>query len=330
MNTSLFTGPTTPFNPDDLRSGLPEFDFAAPMPRDALFQAYRSYYHLNFEKRMPGLKVTAGKTSVGGFDIAIQVFMPATALGSVFLVHGYYDHVGIFDHVIETLLQQGFNVVAFDLPGHGLSSGPRGTIFSFLQYQIVLQKIINLAQGKLPEPWHFVVQSTGAAIVSEYLLGNAALPERQEFSSAVLMAPLVRPVNWRLNSAMHSIMAPWRDYIPRKFVNSSNDPSYLQFARYEDPLQPHYLSAKWVGALKQWIPLIERHQPMDFPVLLVQGRDDRTVDWRHNIPVLQQKFPASELMLVPAMRHQVVNEAPGFRALVFDRMNHFLVEHNRY
>lgn len=328
MNVRLYTGPSTPFVPEDLRSALPAFDFAAPMPRDALFQAYRSYYHLNLEQQHPGLKVLAGQTAVGGFDIAVQGFLPPKARASVFLVHGYYDHVGVFDHVIHALLQNAFNVIAFDLPGHGLSSGPRGTIFSFLQYQTVLQKVVALARGQLPEPWHFVVQSTGAAIVSEYLLGYSDVQERLEFSSAVLMAPLVRPVNWLVNSALHAVMAPWRDYIPRKYVASSNDPAYLQFARYADPLQPRFLSSKWVGALKQWIPLIERHQPLWFPVLLVQGRDDRTVDWRHNLQVLQNKFPENELFLVPAMRHQIANEAAGFREQVFRRMNRFLLDHS--
>lgn len=328
MNSHLYAVPATPFTPEALRSALPPFSFGTPLTRDALFQAYRSYYHLNFEHQIPGLKVQAGQVHVGGFDIVVQCFVPAMPRATVLLVHGYYDHVGIFDHVIDALLQRDFAVLTFDLPGHGLSSGPRATIYNFHQYQPVLQKLVRLAQGQLPKPWHFVAQSTGAAIVSEYLLNFTDLPERLPFTSAVLMAPLVRPVNWWLNRRLHAVMAPWKDYVPRKYKKSSSDPAFLRFTLDADPLQPRFLSSKWVGALKQWIPFIERHAPLRFPVLMIQGEDDRTVDWRHNTAVLKSKFLPSEVYVVPAMRHQVVNEAAGFRAQVFKRMNHFLLAHS--
>lgn len=328
MNSHLYAVPATPFTPDALRSALPAFDFATPMPRDALFQAYRSYYQLTFEQNMPGLKLTAGQVRAGGFDIAVQCFRPPQARATVFVVHGYYDHVGIFDHVIEALLQKNFAVMTFDLPGHGLSSGPRGTIFNFHQYQVVLQKVVALAEGQLPQPWHFVAQSTGAAIVSEYLLNRGCLPERLPFTSAVMLAPLVRPVRWWLNRHLHTLMSPWKDYIPRKYTASSTDPAFLNFTFSADPLQPRFLSSKWVGALKQWIPFIERHEQMRFPVLMIQGEADATVDWRHNTGVLKSKFLPSEVYRVSAMRHQVVNEATGFRDTVFTRMNHFLLAHS--
>ena len=328
MNSHLYAVPATPFTPDALRSALPVFDFSTPMTRDALFQAYRGYYHLNFEHRMPGLKVQAGQVHVGGFDIVVQSFRPQGARATVFLVHGYYDHVGIFDHVIEALLQKEFAVFTFDLPGHGLSSGPRGTIFNFHQYHTVLQKVVALAHGQLPRPWHFVAQSTGAAIVSEYLLGFSSVPERLPFTCAVLMAPLVRPVNWWFNQHLHSVMGPLRDYVPRKYKQSSTDPAFLHFTRHGDPLQPRFLSSKWVGALKQWIPFLERHEPLRFPLLLIQGQEDRTVDWRHNTQVLKSKFLPSDTFLVPGMRHHVVNEAGAFREQVFTRMNHFLLAHS--
>lgn len=323
MNSQLLTR-SSPFEPEVLRKTLPPFDFAAPMPRDALFQAYRSYYHLTFEQQWPDLKVNAGQVRAGGFDIVVQTFQPPQARGTVFVLHGYYDHAGIFNHLIEALLAQGFAVLIFDLPGHGLSSGDRAVIDSFRQYQVVLQKMVMLARGQLPRPWHLVGQSTGAAIASDYLLSHSSTADKLPFTSAVLLAPLVRPVNWGFNRFQHSLIAPWRDYIPRKYVASSSDPAYLQFAM-ADPLQPHLLSSRWVGALRKWVPYIERHEPMRFPLLIIQGEADRTVDWRHNTAVLRSKFRPSEVQCIPRMRHHVVKEAAGFREQVFSRMNRFLI-----
>jgi len=328
MNSSLRAVPATPFTPDSLRRCLPPFGFHQHLPRDPLLQAYRSYYGLDFEQQHAGLKVHLGQVSVGGFDIAVQSFCPRNARGTVFVVHGYYDHVGVFNHVIRALLDSQFAVMAFDLPGHGLSSGARATIHNFHQYQPVLRKVIGLAEGHLPAPWHFVGQSTGSAIISEYLLQHSDLPRRLRFSSAVLFAPLVRPVNWWFNQHLHTVVSRFQDYIPRKFAHSTNDRAFHRFQLTADPLQPRYLSAQWLGALKQWIPFIERHDPLALPVLIVQGQADETVDWRYNTRLLQDKFSPAEVFTLPAMRHQIANEAQAFRSQVFARMIRFLRQHS--
>lgn len=323
MNSHLHIR-SSPFEPEVLRSALPPFDFAVPMPRDALFQAYRAYYHLNFEQRWPDLRVRAGQVRAGGFDIAVQTFQPARAKGTVFVLHGYYDHVGIYDHLIEALLERNFAVLTCDLPGHGLSSGERGVIHSFRQYQVTLERMVMLARQHLPRPWHLLGQSTGAAIAADYLLVHSSALDRVPFRSAVFLAPLVRPANWWINSAKHALASRFVDKVDRKFVASSSDPDFVRFVWNEDPLQTYHLSAHWVGALKQWLPFIERHEPVAFPVLLVQGDQDQTVDWPHNIRVMQKLFPRAKLQMIPGMRHHVVNEVEGVRARAFARMREFL------
>ena len=327
MNSNLHAVPATPFTPDALRSALPRFSFSTAMTRDALFQAYRSYYHLNFEQQFAGLKVNAGQVRVGGFDIVMQSFRPVKARGTVLVLHGYYDHVGIFDHLIEALLQNDFAVMTFDLPGHGLSSGVRTEIYSFHQYQPVLQKVVQLMQREMPRPWHLLGQSTGGAIVSEYLLGFSGFPQRLPFASATLLAPLVRPVHWWRNRHVHTVVSRFRDFIPRKFAPSSGDAEFLQFCRHGDPLQGRFLSSKWVGALKQWIPFLERHEPLYFSMLIVQGQQDETVDWHHNMGVLRGRFPLSDILLLPELRHQVVNETATLRNPVFAKVAQFLLTH---
>lgn len=46
-------------------------------------------------------------------------------------------------------------VIACDLPGHGLSSGPRASIDEFSVYQDVVQALFSQAEAlQLPQPWH--------------------------------------------------------------------------------------------------------------------------------------------------------------------------------
>lgn len=312
------------FIPVELRQTLPVFTLETRQPIGASAQCYRQFYGIDFENRFNDLKVYMGKTHVAGFDIVVHSYIPKAAKGTVFVVHGYYDHVGIYNHLIKTLLRNRYAVMAFDLPGHGLSSGSRAAISSFRQYGPVFKRVLQLAKDHAPQPWHVVAQSTGGAIVSEYLLQFAGLEERIPFDGVVFYAPLIRPVHWFLNKRLHTVVSPFRNFVARKFSENSNDPDFAEFIRDKDPLQPRYLSSKWVGALKQWIPYIERHVPIDFPLYIMQGKSDQTVDWQHNIPLFQRIFKGTEVTFMPNVRHHVVNELELYRRDVFARTIKYL------
>lgn len=283
-------------------------------------QRYRRFYKLDFESRMRGLEVIMGTTKAAGFDLVIQAFVPPQPKCTVFIVHGYYDHVGIYNHLIKALLKAQCAVVAFDLPGHGLSSGSRASVESFRQYQPVLKRVLQLCQHeRLPKPWHLVAQSTGCAIVGEYLAQFSGMEKRIPFSKVVFYAPLLRPVHWFWNSKLHSLVSPFTRTVKRKFNESSNDEAFVRFVRERDPLQPRYLSSRWVGALKQWVPYLERQTPVKFPLLIIQGKCDRTVDWEHNIPVYEHLFTGTEVQYMAKVRHHVVNELELYRRDVFAR-----------
>ena len=73
----------------------------------------------------------------------------------------------------------------------------------------------------------------------------------------------------------------------------------------------------WVTALKQWVPHIESARPVDFPVTVVQGEKDTTVDWQHNLRIIRNKF-SSVRAKNPDGRHHLVNEAQDLQATVFN------------
>ncbi len=49
-----------------------------------------------------------------------------TPKGIVNLVHGLGEHTGRYAHIAEALTKIGYNLIGFDLRGHGLSEGKRG------------------------------------------------------------------------------------------------------------------------------------------------------------------------------------------------------------
>ncbi len=136
-----------------------------------------------------------GRFEVGGYELVSQVWWPEKAVATLFVFHGYYDHMGLYRHLIEWALEQKFAVIACDLPGHGLSSGERASIEDFAEYQATLQGLLAEAGTLgLPQPWHLCGQSTGGAIVVDHVLNQGAQSPAQ--GQVILLSPLVRPRAW--------------------------------------------------------------------------------------------------------------------------------------
>ena len=309
------------FSADDvkqLRDSLPAFDFRKTVADQALLSRYLQHYRLDAaalsNEETHSIHHAMGFFSSANFSIACQYFCPDDPQGTVFIVHGYYDHVGLFAHIIKYCLQRKLAVVAFDLPGHGLSSGVPASIESFSLYTQVLKDCVAMAQeAQLPAPFHLIAQSTGGAIVMDYCLTHCE-QSQQEFAHIVLLAPLVRPHAWARGSFMHSIARLFVQSIGRSFVPNSHDVEFLRFLREGDPLQCHRLVSAWVGALKQWLKVFAGYASCNIALTVVQGAEDTTVDWRYNLVKIKTKFPRSRVFMLPEARHHLANESPEIRA----------------
>ncbi|AYC31055.1 alpha/beta hydrolase [Pseudomonas cavernae] len=297
------------FQPELLRSHL--HTLVEPALEPPQLVAYRAFYGLEFA----GAHGRMGLFPAAGYQIVAQAWWPAQPRGTLLLQHGYYDHVGLYRHLIGWALERGFAVLACDLPGHGLSSGARASIDDFAEYQTVLAGLFEQSAALgLPTPWHLCGQSTGGAILIDYLLRGEV---REEVAETLLLAPLVRPRAWCWSKFSYRLLKPFVASIPRRFSANSNDAEFLEFIQ-RDPLQPLTLPTAWVGALAHWVPYIEAAPPSGRRPLIVQGEADETVDWRHNLDVLEDKFAGPELLLLPEARHHLVNESAPLRRCYLD------------
>ena len=310
-----------PFSPDSLRASLQPLAAGQPLSSEAL--AYQRFYGLDFAQRSPAVKRQLGRFNAGGYEIVSQVWWPdAPPVATLFVIHGFYDHMGLYRHVIEWGLNRGFVVIACDLPGHGLSSGERASIDDFAQYQAVLQGLFIEAQSlQLPQPWHLCGQSTGGAIELDHLLRYGEQSPAQ--GKAILLSPLVRPKDWGWSKLSYYLLRPFVKGIARRFSENSNDPAFLPFLQ-ADPLQPLRLPTAWVGALARWIPRIENASPSARQPLVVQGQADKTVDWQHNLEVLKTRFNQPRVLLLPEARHHLANETAAIREQYFGFLDQYL------
>lgn len=295
-------------------------------------QRYLNYYQINFATTDQSLRHGFGRINFScnthshlapdiapdatdnavDFAIATHYWLPPAPQGTLVIIHGYYDHIGIFDHAIAFGLAQNLAVLAFDLPGHGLSSGDRAAIDSFDQYADVLHHILSLAKPVLPAPFYALGQSTGGAILLNHLWRYPAF-----FQKTALCSPLILPQGWGLGRYLYLALHKWVKDLPRKPSHNSHDEQFIQFIDKQDCLQPKRLSVRWVGAMKAWHRQFLRFPPRDTRLLLIQGTADTTVTWRYNIRVIQRKLPHACCTFIPDAGHQLVNELPHYRAAVF-------------
>lgn len=304
---------------------LKEFDWSLPdaQPGSEL-SAYSAHYHLNFEDSAEALSHQAGYLDIAEFQIVVQRWMCPGARGTAVIIHGYYDHLGLYGSLIDYCLRQQLNVIAFDLPGHGLSSGEQATIRDFQEYDAVFSGLMDQVTENMDEgPASNLVafgQSTGGAILINYLLKRGFTVTDCPFKDVILLAPLVRPVGWRKGIIFHPVVSLFMKQMKRKHGDSSSDEEFLDFVRSQDPLQSLYLSVQWVGALIRWMRFIEAQPATDVNLFVVQGDNDGTVDWRHNMKVLEAKFTAREMFILEDGRHHLVNESRDKREDMYERI----------
>lgn len=311
------------FDPQVLRASLKPL-----IPGDATIltpgeDRYLRHYGIHFSESHRGVAHWFGKVATPTHDIAAHLWRPRDAAGASIVLHGYYDHVGLYRHLISHLIERGQAVLSFDLPGHGLSTGAPATIETFDHYVAAFDACMKALGAHLPKPWHLYGQSTGGAIAMEWLLANRLVRATSPFSHVVLLAPLVRPAAWPLSRIVYQIARRVVTERPRGLSDNADNPEFLKFLREQDPLQAKTLPIQWVTAMVQWMRRFESYGASDITPLVIQGQADKTVDWQYNMKVIERLFEP-EIVYLPEARHHLVNESPALRVRMFTAIDRWL------
>ncbi len=306
-------------DPDKIRSMLPKLEAmfeAEYWPElNAAGKKFFARYHLDYREKVSGLKQGLQRFPWKHGELVVYHWLLADSRGTVFLVHGYFDHSGLYGSAVRFWLSQGYSVVAFDLPGHGLSSGNRACIESFDYYSEAFASLVMSLKG-LPKPFIAMGQSTGGSVIMNAMLDKKFKIPQRFFVIKFLLAPLIRSRGWPLMKWLHLFLSPFVKSIPRKFIDNCDNQKFLDFLK-KDPLQARRISTVWVGAMKAWIKKCRRMKPGDHKFYIVQGDNDITVDTAYNSKEIMRICPRSRVHTIEGMNHHIVNESPKFRKQVF-------------
>jgi lysophospholipase len=190
--------------------------------------------------------------------------------GEIILVHGLGEHSGRHTKIIERLVATGYTVCAFDLPGHGKSSGKRG----HTTIPHIVEIINSIIDRRASHPF-LLGYSLGGLAVLRYA-------ECYPYKVAGIIAsgpPLVRRVNLSRGSVVLSKLLGV--LIPTITVNNTIRPKDLSRDEtavrryYEDPCVHDRISAALARSLfvEMQRTYRESHRIIA-PVLILNGTAD--------------------------------------------------------
>ncbi len=228
------------------------------------------------------------------------------------LIHGLGDHSGRFTHVAKFFTDCRIAVTALDLPGHGRSEGKRG---HFESYDAIMQDIQSLLQNtsnKYPGlPIFLYGHSLGGALVLYFgYTQKAALQGLIVTSPGLSPAAPVPPVKMTLGKIFSGLMPSFAMDNGLDVSGLSHDPLVVERYR-NDPLVHPFISARLGMDLisnGEWMLTRNSSLPFPYPLLLMQGDQDRLVDPQKNITFGQQLSGDVTLKIWQAMYHELHNE----------------------
>lgn len=269
---------------------------------------YLEFYSIDFAGKYEASH-RMGSISAAGFEIATHYWHFSNARATVFVLHDHFDHVGLYGHIIQWCLSEHYNVVAFDFPGHGLSTGAKAGIDSFDQYGAVLKTLLAVCHKKLGGPNFCIAQGTGAAAVMNMMW----VQDKRPFAKMVFLAPQVRSQESSKDKFKFFLAKMFRKTLKRRFVVNSGDKKFLHFVRTKDSLQSKHTPVTWTTAMKQWKEDFPSRPTEVVNPLVIQGTHDITMDWKYNMKQVKARFPNGTVKFLAAANHNLANEMEGLR-----------------
>ncbi len=200
--------------------------------------------------------------------------------GAALVVHGYAEHSGRYDEVVEALAGRGILTATFDLRGHGHSGGPRGHVDRFSDFVRDVDDLLG-ALGR-EEAW----RRAGPPVLLGHSLGgliafHAALADPGQVRALVLSSPyfglaLRVPAVKRLAARALSRVRPGLG-LPSglRGADVTTDPERAR-AYDDDPLVfPNATARFFTESLAAQARALEQAPSMRLPILILQAADDK-------------------------------------------------------
>lgn len=218
----------------------------------------------------------------------MNVFVPPVAShGTLLFVHGYMSHSANFAYTFAYFVSRGWTVVTLDLPGHGLSTGPRADIARFADYG---DAVLGWLEWALAQEW------PGPRVLLAHSLGTAASlealrrPGAPRLDRVIFCAPLLRTDWYPALEAGETALGWWLKEFPSTFG-------------WDGYLDGYRMPVHWFRELRQWLETLSAQPPLDLPLTIYSGDRDEVVDEGWNRSEYRRLVPGATYFVLPGKGH---------------------------
>ncbi len=275
----------------------------------------------------PGSKEVGHFAASQGVQLHYHLHNAPAPRGGVLILHGFAEHGGRYNHVIEALLPRGFSVMTYDHRGHGHSGGRRVFVERFGEYVADAEVALELAVRRMPQPLYVLGHSMGGVVA---LLLAAKRPPTVKgwiLSNPALHAAVAIPA-WKVALARGASRA-----LPGLSVPSGIPPEHIsrdadEVRKYgDDQLNSKSATARWYTEFTSAQDEVLRDPQLlaGLPLLALIGEGDLIIDPKVSLQFLGALAgPSVEVQRYPGLYHELFNEIAEDRAKVFKDLVHWL------
>lgn len=258
--------------------------------------------------------MTSSLSTSDGLRLQLHRWPCADAHGTVLIVHGLGEHGGRYGLLAAALNAWGWQVIAYDHRGHGLSDGPRGHIPHSEALLTDLAAVIDAVREPREAPLVLLGHSMGGLVASRFV-AEALLPEPAAWARTVEGLVLSSPA-----------LAVRTQPMQRRLLSTLG--RALPDIAIANGLRPEWICSD-AAAIQAYLadPLVhDRITPRLVRFIMAGGTTVRSLAPRWRVPTLLMWSPADRC-IDPQGCTQFVAGVPGhvLRARPFERMAHELL-----
>jgi alpha-beta hydrolase superfamily lysophospholipase len=262
------------------------------------------------------------------FKIFYQSWVPENPKAVVQIIHGGFEHIGRYRHVIERLTSDNFIIYGNDHRGHGKSEGKRNHIKSFDEYMEDNHTLTKMIKKNHPGMLIFLLgHSMGSCVAQRY-----AINYQEEINGLILsgsgtgigIIPIFLRIVAKIMARIYPTFKAASNLDPDEL---SHDPESI--ADYtSDPLINYKKATAAMGLafMNHYPEIKERISKVNIPVLIQKGALDETVVGIDEL-ITDLKTEDKTVKIYENGKHEMYNEIKEKREVALTDLVNWLNSH---
>lgn len=241
----------------------------------------------------------------------IEVIESSHPKGVVIINHGFSEHLGRYEHLARFLANNEYNVIRYDLRGHGKTTAVLGRLNDYRDFIKDCDAVVDYCKDTYPNlPLTIIGHSMGGFVSVNY-----ALRHKEKIRSMILSGPALfdLPKSKGINAVALNVMGTLfpKFEIGNPIGDEICSVKEVVIANREDKLVLKKVSA---GMLYQFLKKGSKNIKMnqsefDLPVLILHGEADSIVPQDISNTFFESiKSKDKTRIVYPDLYHEIFNE----------------------